>query len=78
MKAAFSDDWMHLFMLACYMIASGDPLMYCEDWLCGTESYPVGKVHSRSVVCSYASDLSSGMHSSVLGIQVAAKTIFSR
>ena len=49
MKAAFSDDWMHLFMLACYMIASGDPLMYCEDWLYGTESYPVGRMTSQQI-----------------------------
>ena len=25
MKAAFEDNWMHLFELACYMIATGDP-----------------------------------------------------
>ena len=49
MKAAFSDNWMHLFVLACYMIASGDPLMYCEDWLYGTESYPVGKMTSQQI-----------------------------
>ena len=49
MKSAFSEDWMRLFMLCCYMIASGDPLMYCEDWLRSTESYPVGRMTSQQI-----------------------------
>ena len=49
MRAAFPDHWMHIFMLACYMIASGDPLMYCEDWIHGTESYPVGAMTSQQI-----------------------------
>ena len=36
-------------MLACYMISTSDPLMYCDDWLSGTESYPVGSMSSQRI-----------------------------
>lgn len=41
--------WTEYFTLACYMVSAGDPLMYCEDWLKDTESYPVGSLSSQRI-----------------------------
>ena len=49
LRQAVPDAWQELFMLACYMISTSDPLMYCEDWLFGTESYPVGPMTSQRI-----------------------------
>lgn len=49
LKQAMPDYWQEIFMLACYMIATSDPLMYCEDWIFGTESYPVGSMTSQRI-----------------------------
>jgi transposase len=48
-KNAIPDHWQELFMLACYMISTSDPLMYCADWLEGNESYPVGSMASQRI-----------------------------
>lgn len=49
LKEALPACWMEYFTLACYMVSSGDPLMYCEDWLKDTESYPVGPLPSQRI-----------------------------
>jgi transposase len=49
LRQAVPDTWQELFMLACYMISTSDPLMYCDDWLSGTESYPVGSMSSQRI-----------------------------
>jgi hypothetical protein len=36
-------------MLACFMVSTNDPLMYCEDWIEGTESLPVGSMTSQRI-----------------------------
>ncbi len=49
LKDSLPDCWMEYFTLACYMISTGDPLMYCKDWLMDTESYPVGSLSSQRI-----------------------------
>lgn len=49
LKQAIPDYWKEIFMLACYMISTSDPLMYCADWISGTESYPVGSMTSQRI-----------------------------
>ena len=49
LKKAIPDYWEEIFMLACYMISTSDPLMYCTDWISGTESYPVGSMTSQRI-----------------------------
>lgn len=49
LKEALPAYWMEYFTLACYMISVGDPLMYCEDWLKDTESYPIGSLSSQRI-----------------------------
>lgn len=49
LKESLPDCWMECFTLACYMISTGDPLMYCKDWLMDMESYPVGSLSSQRI-----------------------------
>jgi len=32
--------WKEIFDMACFLLATGDPLMYCGDWLTKTEGFP--------------------------------------
>ena len=49
LREALPACWTEYFTLACYMVSAGDPLMYCEDWLKDTESYPVGSLSSQRI-----------------------------
>ena len=49
LRQSIPDYWQELFMLACYMISASDPLLYCADWISGTESYPVGSMTSQRI-----------------------------
>ena len=41
--------WQELFMLACYLVSSGNPFLYCEDWINNIECIPVGKMSSQRI-----------------------------
>ena len=41
LKYAFPDTWQELFTMACYMVATNEPFMYCEDWVASTETFEV-------------------------------------
>jgi transposase len=41
--------WQEIFMLACYLVSSGDPFLYCEDWIHSTSSFPVGNMSSQRI-----------------------------
>ncbi|MCX6055158.1 MAG: hypothetical protein NTZ74_09645, partial [Chloroflexi bacterium] len=41
--------WQELFMLACSLISSGDPFLYCESWISDTECLPVGNMSSQRI-----------------------------
>jgi hypothetical protein len=43
------DCWEEVFMLACYLIASDKPVMYCDDWIESNESMEVGRMSSQRV-----------------------------
>jgi hypothetical protein len=43
------NHWQEIFNLACYLISSGDPFPYCEDWLNSTECLPVGSMSSQRI-----------------------------
>lgn len=49
LKASLPECWAEYFTLACYMVSTGEPLMYCEDWLKDTESYPVASLSSQRI-----------------------------
>ncbi len=49
LKQSIPDLWQEVFMLACFMISTSDPLMYCSEWISGAESYPVGSMTSQRI-----------------------------
>ncbi len=38
-----------VFNLAAYLISTGDPFAYCEDWLANTNAFPVGSMSSQRI-----------------------------
>lgn len=40
LKETLPNCWEQVFNLACYFVSSGEPVMYCEDWLLKTEALP--------------------------------------
>jgi len=49
LKKAFPGCWEEIFNLAAYLISTGDPFVYCEDWLATTEAYAVGPMTSQRI-----------------------------
>lgn len=41
--------WEEVFNLSAYLISTGDPFSYCEDWLSSTEAYPVSTMSSQRI-----------------------------
>ena len=48
-KEAVPRHWQELFVLACYLVSSGDPFLYCESWISDTECLPVGNMSSQRI-----------------------------
>ena len=49
LKSTLPERWEQVLMLAFYMISSGEPAMYCEDWILRTESLPCGRMSSQDI-----------------------------
>lgn len=49
LQEAAPSRWQELFMLACYLLSSGDPFLYCESWISDTECLPVGNMSSQRI-----------------------------
>jgi transposase len=49
LQQAFPSAWKEVFTLACYLIASDKPVMYCEDWISDNEWLNVGSMSSQRV-----------------------------
>lgn len=45
----FPNNWQQIFTLACYLVSSGDPALYLEDWLDRTDGYLVGSMSSQRI-----------------------------
>ena len=43
------DYWKEVFTLACFLICSERPVMYCEDWVSETKTLPVGSMSSQRI-----------------------------
>jgi transposase len=39
-QTAFPADWKEIFMLSTYLVSTGDPMMYCQNWINKTEGLP--------------------------------------
>lgn len=49
LQKAFPMYWGEIFNMAAYLISTGDPFSYCEDWLASTEAMPVGSMTSQRI-----------------------------
>jgi len=49
LQEALPTCWREVFNLAAYLISTGDPFSYCEDWLASTEAMPVGQMTSQRI-----------------------------
>jgi hypothetical protein len=49
LKHALPECWEEIFNLAAYLVSTGDPFAYCEDWLADTAAYPVGDMTSQRI-----------------------------
>ena len=49
LQSTFPDYWEEIFNLAAYLVSTGDPFNYCEDWLANTEAFPVGSMSSQRI-----------------------------
>jgi hypothetical protein len=49
LQSTLPEAWENVLTLAFYMIASGEPAMYCEDWIRKTESLPCGNLSSQNI-----------------------------
>ena len=49
LQEALPTYWQEMFTLACYLLCSGDPFLYCESWVGDTECLPVGSMSSQRI-----------------------------
>jgi len=49
LQKTFPGCWEEIFNLAAYLISTGDPFTYCEDWLATTEALAVGPMTSQRI-----------------------------
>jgi hypothetical protein len=49
LQQAMPSTWQEVFTLACYLIVSDKPVMYCEDWISENEWLDVGKMSSQRI-----------------------------
>lgn len=49
LESAFPQVGQEIFTLACYLVASGDPFLYCEEWLSKTEHPEIASLSSQRI-----------------------------
>ena len=49
LQKALPTCWREVFNLAAYLVSTGDPFSYCENWLESTEAMPVGPMTSQRI-----------------------------
>jgi transposase len=49
LQASLPNTWEQIITLAFYMVSTGEPAMYCEDWLLKSESLPCGNMSSQKI-----------------------------
>jgi transposase len=45
----FPEHWQQLMNIACYLVSSGEPVMYCGDWVEQTESYTSNRMSPTAI-----------------------------
>lgn len=49
LQSALPKHHQEIFTLACYLVSSGDPFLYCEEWLSKTSCLDVGSLSSQRI-----------------------------
>lgn len=49
LQKTFPKHWKKVFTLACFLVSSGEPFSYCENWLQSTESLDIGNMTSQRI-----------------------------
>lgn len=49
LQSALPKTHQEIFTLACYLVSSGDPFLYCEEWLSKTSCPDVGSLSSQRI-----------------------------
>jgi transposase len=49
LRESLPGRWEEIFNLAAYLVSTGDPFAYCEDWLASTEAFAVGPMTSQRI-----------------------------
>lgn len=49
LTSTFPHIWKEIFTLTTFLVSTGDPFMYCEDWLDTAESFDVGNLSSQRI-----------------------------
>jgi transposase len=49
LKSSLNENWEQVLTLAFYMVATGEPAMYCEDWILTSESLPCGNMSLQNI-----------------------------
>jgi hypothetical protein len=49
LREAMPDVWQEVFCLACYLVAEGKPVMYCEDWVASNDGLSVGSMSGQRI-----------------------------
>ena len=49
LENAIPKYWQELFVVACYLVSSGEPFLYCDDWIRSTSSLPIGNMSSQRI-----------------------------
>jgi hypothetical protein len=55
LREAMNGAWEDVLCLACYLVASDKPVMYCEEWLASNAGFDVGGMSSQRVSALLAS-----------------------
>jgi len=53
LKDVFPKRWEQIFNIACYLVSSGDPIMYCIDWVEKTEAFQCGGLSPAAITEMY-------------------------
>jgi transposase len=49
LKESFPYRWEQIFNLSCFLVACGEPLLYCEEWIFKTECIPCPSLSSQRI-----------------------------
>lgn len=49
LQKSLPQHWKEVFVLSSYLLTTGDPFLYCEQWVSNTECLPVGSMSSQRI-----------------------------